>query len=138
MSLLRPSHTDKGAAHDHQKGEGAIGKVPWGPTTDHRTWEMSDIMDNTLNQEALSAKYLIDAHNVDYLYESISPELETIAIAGARSSVKIHKTAKKLVINIKARDITSCRAATNSWLRLALIATDVDELVADTLEEYAR
>jgi len=28
MSLLRPSHIDKGAAHDHQKGEGAVGKVP--------------------------------------------------------------------------------------------------------------
>jgi len=96
---------------------------------------MSGITNNRPNQKVLSATYLIDARNVDYLYESISPELETIAIAGARSSVKIHKTANKLVINIKASDIPSCRAATNSWLRLALTATDVDELVADTLEE---
>jgi tRNA threonylcarbamoyladenosine modification (KEOPS) complex Pcc1 subunit len=96
---------------------------------------MSGIMNNIPNHKALSSTYIIDTSNVDYLYRSVSPELETIAIAGARSSVRIHKTAKKLVINIKASDITSCRAATNSWLRLALIATDVDELVADTLEE---
>jgi tRNA threonylcarbamoyladenosine modification (KEOPS) complex Pcc1 subunit len=92
-------------------------------------------MNNAPNHKRLSSTYLIDARNVDYLYRSISPELETIAIAGARSSVRIHKTAKKLVINIKASDITSCRAATNSWLRLALVAIDVDELVTDTLKE---
>jgi len=96
---------------------------------------MSGTMNNAPNHKALSSTYLIDARNVVYLYRSISPELETIAIAGARSSVRIYKTEKKLVINIKASDITSCRAATNSWLRLTLIATDVDELVAETLEK---
>jgi tRNA threonylcarbamoyladenosine modification (KEOPS) complex Pcc1 subunit len=87
------------------------------------------------NHKTLNSTYLIDAPNVDYLYRSITPELETISIAGARSSVKIHKTAKKLVISINASDIASCRAATNSWLRLVLIATELHELVADTLEK---
>ena len=96
---------------------------------------MASTMNSTQYFKALSSTYLIDDCNVDYLYRSISPELKTIAIAGARSSVRIHKTANKLIISIKASDITSCRAATNSWLRLALIATDVDRLVADTLEE---
>jgi tRNA threonylcarbamoyladenosine modification (KEOPS) complex Pcc1 subunit len=90
-------------------------------------------VNNAQNCKTLSSTYLIDASNVDYLYRSIAPELETIGIAGERSSVSINKTVKKLIINIKASDIASCRAATNSWLRLALVAADVDELVADAL-----
>ncbi|HYC20489.1 MAG TPA: KEOPS complex subunit Pcc1 [Candidatus Bathyarchaeia archaeon] len=86
------------------------------------------------NTQMLHSKYLIETQNVDYLYRSITPELETIAIAGTRSSVTIRKTAEKLVIDITASDVASCRSATNSWLRLALIATEVDELVADTLK----
>jgi tRNA threonylcarbamoyladenosine modification (KEOPS) complex Pcc1 subunit len=83
----------------------------------------------------VSSTYLIDANNIDYPYRSITPELKTIDVAGKRASVRVYKTPTRLVINIKASDISSCRAATNSWLRLALIATDVDELVADTLEQ---
>jgi tRNA threonylcarbamoyladenosine modification (KEOPS) complex Pcc1 subunit len=78
--------------------------------------------------------YFIETQNVDCLYRSITPELETIAIAGTRSSVTVRKTAEELVIDIEASDVTSCRSATNSWLRLALIATEVDELVADALK----
>jgi len=82
----------------------------------------------------LHSTYLIETQNADYLYRSITPELETIAIAGKRSSVTVHKTAEKLVIKIEASDVASCRSATNSWLRLVLIAAEVDELVADTLK----
>ncbi len=92
-------------------------------------------MNNIQNHKTVSSTYLMDANNIDYLYRSITPELKTIDVAGGRASVRVHKTPKRLVINIKASDITSCRAATNSWLRLALIATDVDKLVADTLEQ---
>ncbi len=92
-------------------------------------------MNNIQNHKTVSSTYLMEANSIDYLYRSITPELKTIGIAGGRASVRVHKTTKRLVINIKASDITSCRAATNSWLRLALIATDVDELVADTLEQ---
>jgi tRNA threonylcarbamoyladenosine modification (KEOPS) complex Pcc1 subunit len=87
------------------------------------------------NHNTVSSTYIIDTENVDYLYRSITPELKTISTAGVRASVRIHKTPKRLVINIKASDITSCRAATNSWLRLALIAADVNELVANTFEQ---
>lgn len=82
----------------------------------------------------LHSTYFIETQNADYVYRSITPELETIAIAGTRSSVTVRKTAEKLIIHITASDVASCRAATNSWLRLALIATEVDELVADTLK----
>ena len=81
----------------------------------------------------IHSTYCIETQNVDYLYRSITPELETIAIAGTRSSVTVRKTAQKVVIDITASDIASCRSATNSWLRLALVATEVDELAADTL-----
>src|SRR5208337_3825996 len=81
----------------------------------------------------LHSTYVIETQNADYLYRSITPELETIAIAGTRSSVIVRETAEKLIIDITASDVASCRSATNSWLRLALVATEVDELVADTL-----
>jgi len=86
------------------------------------------------NHNTVSSTYIIDTENVDYLYRSITPELKTICAAGVRASVSIYKTPKRLVINIKASDMTSCRAATNSWLRLALIAADVNELIANTFE----
>ena len=81
----------------------------------------------------LNSTFFVDSRNADYLFQSITPELETISIAGLRSSVKIYKTAKELVINIEASDIPSCRAAMNSWLRLALVAVEVDEIVIDAL-----
>ena len=86
----------------------------------------------------LHSMYLIETQNADYLYRSITPELETIAIAGTRSSVTVRKTAEKLVIDIEASDVASCRSATNSWLRLVLIATEVDELVADALKNQTK
>ena len=79
----------------------------------------------------LRAASFIETQDVDYLYQSITPELETIALAGTRSSVTVRKTAEKLVIDIIASDVASCRSATNSWLRLALIASELDEIVAD-------
>jgi tRNA threonylcarbamoyladenosine modification (KEOPS) complex Pcc1 subunit len=92
-------------------------------------------VNNIHNHKTVSSTYIIDTNSVDYLYRSITPELKTSGPAGGRASVRVNKTPKRLVINIKASDITSCRAATNSWLRLALIATDVDELIADTFEQ---
>ena len=86
----------------------------------------------------LNTTFFVDAPNADYLYQSITPELETISVAGLRSSVKIFKTAKKLVINIEASDIASCRAAMNSWLRLALVGAEVDEIVAGALTKQIR
>lgn len=82
----------------------------------------------------LHATYSIAAEDVDYLYQSIIPELKTITIAGTRSSVSVRKTAEKLVIHITASDVASCRSATNSWLRLALIASELDEIVADMVK----
>jgi tRNA threonylcarbamoyladenosine modification (KEOPS) complex Pcc1 subunit len=86
------------------------------------------------NMQMLHSMYFIETQNVDFLYRSITPELETIAIAGTRSSVIVRKTAEKLIIDITASHVASCRSATNSWLRLALIATEVDDLVADALK----
>jgi tRNA threonylcarbamoyladenosine modification (KEOPS) complex Pcc1 subunit len=87
------------------------------------------------NHKTVSSTYIIDASSVDYIYRAVKPELKTIDTAGGRASIRVQKTPKRLVINIRASDITSCRAATNSWLRLALIAADVDELVANTFEQ---
>ncbi|MGZ4863274.1 MAG: KEOPS complex subunit Pcc1 [Halobacteriota archaeon] len=92
-------------------------------------------MNKIHNHNKVSSTYIIDTESVDYLYRSISPELKTISSAGVRASVRIHKTPKRLIIKIKASDITSCRAATNSWLRLALIAADVNKLVANSFEQ---
>ena len=135
MSLLRSSHIGKRAAYDHKKGKGTVEKRPKKHATDAAPSETGGTGNTIHNHKTVNSTYIIDTNNVDYLYRSITPELKTISTAGARASVKIHKTPKSLVINIKASDITSCRAATNSWLRLALIATDVNELVANTFEQ---
>ena len=132
MSLLRPSNIDKGATYYHQESEGPLGNA-----TSKSTLAAQEIAKPlTINDhytQMLHSTYYIETQDADYLYRSITPELETIAIAGTRSSVTIRETAEKLVIDITASDVASCRSATNSWLRLALIATEVDELVADTL-----
>jgi len=133
VSLLRPPDIDKRAAYYHQERKGPLGNAPSKSTL--AAQEMArPLALSDHNTQMLHSKYLIETQNVDYLYRSITPELETIAIAGTRSSVTIRKTAEKLVIDITASDVASCRSATNSWLRLALIATEVDELVADTLK----
>lgn len=86
------------------------------------------------DHESLSSMYVIDGPHVDCVYRSITPELETTDLVGGNLSIKIYETARKLVIYIKAARISSCRAATNSWLRLALVATEVDELVTEMLD----
>ncbi|MGZ4849711.1 MAG: KEOPS complex subunit Pcc1 [Halobacteriota archaeon] len=133
MSLLRPSDIDKGAAYYHQESKGPLGNATSKSTL--AAQEMAkQLALRDHNTQMLHSTYFIETQNVDYLYRSITPELETIAIAGTRSSVTIRETAEKLIIDITASDVASCRSATNSWLRLALIATEVDELVADTLK----
>jgi len=115
MSLLWPPDTDEGEAHRHQEGQGSIGQPAYRKAT----------------LRMLRATYFIETQNAECLYRSITPELETIAIAGTRSSVSVHKTSDQVIIDIKASDAASCRSATNSWLRLALIAAEMDKIVAD-------
>jgi tRNA threonylcarbamoyladenosine modification (KEOPS) complex Pcc1 subunit len=129
VSLLRSSYIDQRAAYDHKKGQGTVAnRLNARDRSAHN--ETRSSVNNTHNNKTVRTTYIIDANSVDYLYQSITPELKTIGTAGGRASVTVKKTPKKLVINIKASDITSCRATTNSWLRLALIATDIDELIA--------
>jgi tRNA threonylcarbamoyladenosine modification (KEOPS) complex Pcc1 subunit len=136
VSLLRPSDIDKRAAYYHQESKGALGNATSKSTL--AAQEMAKPLAlSDHNTQMLHSTYFIETQNVDYLYRSITPELETIAIAGTRSSVTVRETAEKLIIEITASDVASCRSATNSWLRLALIATEVDELVADTLKELS-
>jgi tRNA threonylcarbamoyladenosine modification (KEOPS) complex Pcc1 subunit len=136
VSLLWSSHIDKRAAYNHKKGKGTVEKRLIKSLRQLAApSETGSTVNKMHNHKTVRATYIIDTNNVDYLYRSITPELKTISTAGVRASVRIHKTPKRLVINIKASDITSCRAATNSWLRLALIATDVSELVTNTLEQ---
>jgi tRNA threonylcarbamoyladenosine modification (KEOPS) complex Pcc1 subunit len=86
------------------------------------------------DHEPLRLTYLIDGPHVDRAYRSIVPELGATDQIGGGLSVKIYKTARKLVICIKGASISSCRAATNSWLRLALVASEVDELITEMLD----
>ncbi len=131
MSLLRPSNIDKRAAYDHQESKGPLSNATSKSTL--AAQEMAKPLTlSDHNTQMFHSMYFIETQNVDYLFRSITPELETIAIAGTRSSVTVRETAEKLIIDITASDVASCRSATNSWLRLALVATEVDELVADT------
>ena len=86
------------------------------------------------SRESLSSTYVINCSHVDCVYQSLVPERETIELIRGDVSVKIYETGGKLIIHIKATNMSSCRAATNSWLRLALVATEVDELVNELLD----
>lgn len=90
-------------------------------------------MTGAQDHESLSLTYFLGGPHVDRVYRSIVPELETTDQIGGELSVKIYETARKLIICIKGTNISSCRAATNSWLRLALVATEVDELITGML-----
>lgn len=91
-------------------------------------------MTGAQKDESLKLTYFIGSPDADRVYRSIVPELAATDQIGGDLSVEIHKTARKLVICIKGANISSCRAATNSWLRLALVASEVDELITEMLD----
>ena len=91
-------------------------------------------MTGAQKDESLRLTYFIGSPHAGHVYRSIVPELAATDQIGEDLSVKIHKTARKLVICIKGANISSCRAATNSWLRLALVASEVDELITEMLD----
>jgi len=86
----------------------------------------------------LRFKYVIETANVDDLCASVIPELATAPIARSDTSVRVHKKENKIIISIEASSIASCRAATNSWLRLAMIAAEIGAIVAEPPESKLR
>jgi len=79
----------------------------------------------------LRSKYIIETTAADDLYASVVAELETTPIARSGASVRVHKKENKIIISIEASNIASFRAATNSWLRLAIIAAEIGAIVAE-------
>jgi len=78
----------------------------------------------------LRAKYILDMHNVDQIYSSIVPELSVSPINPQRSRVVISKKRGKLIVSLEAEDISSFRAATNTWLRLVLVAAEMESILS--------
>jgi hypothetical protein len=81
VSLLRPSNIDKRAAYDHQESKGPLSNATSKSTL--AAQEMAKPLTlSDHNTQMLHSMYFIETQNVDYLFRSITPELETIAIAG--------------------------------------------------------
>jgi len=78
----------------------------------------------------LRAKYILDMHNVDQIYSSIVPELSVSPINPQRSRVVISKKRGKLIVSLEAEDISSFRAATNTWLRLVSVAAEMESILS--------
>ncbi len=76
----------------------------------------------------LRSKYTVKTADADTVFDAIAPEMAA-SIAGSRSALSISKTENAVVIQIESCDLASLRAATNSWLRLLMVATEVDELL---------
>ena len=69
-------------------------------------------------------------YNVDQIYSSIVPELSVSSINPQRSRVVISKKRGKLIVSLEAEDISSFRAATNTWLRLVSVAAEMESILS--------
>jgi tRNA threonylcarbamoyladenosine modification (KEOPS) complex Pcc1 subunit len=78
----------------------------------------------------LQAKYILDMHDVDQIYSSIVPEVSVSLTNVQRSRVVVSKKRGKLIVSLEAEDISSFRAATNSWLRLVLVAAEMESILS--------
>ncbi len=78
----------------------------------------------------LQAKYILDMHDVDQIYSSIVPELSVSPTSALRSRVVLSKKRGKLIISLEAEDISSFRAATNTWLRLVSVAAEMESILS--------
>ncbi len=80
----------------------------------------------------LRSKYVIETAHTDAVFDAIIPELES-AIVGSRSSLNVSKTSSTIVVEIESDDLVSLRAASNSWLRLVMVATEIDGVITEEL-----
>jgi len=78
----------------------------------------------------LQAKYILDMHDVDQIYSSIVPEVSVSLTNVQRSRVVVSKKRGKLIVSLEAEDISSFRAATNTWLRLVLVAAEMESILS--------
>lgn len=81
-------------------------------------------------QMMLHAKYILDMQDVDQIYSSIVPELSVSPTNVLRSRVVISKKRGKLIVSVEAEDISSFRAATNTWLRLVSVAAEMESILS--------
>jgi len=80
----------------------------------------------------LRSRYVIGTSNSDGVFSAIAPELE-VRIAGSRSYLAISNTEETIIVEVESEDLVSLRAATNSWLRLVMVATEIDAIAAEEL-----
>ncbi len=80
----------------------------------------------------LRSRYVVEIANTDTVFDAIAPESKAV-VAGSRSSLSICKTGETILIQIESCDLASLRAATNSWLRLVMVATEIDAVVTEEL-----
>jgi tRNA threonylcarbamoyladenosine modification (KEOPS) complex Pcc1 subunit len=78
----------------------------------------------------LRAKYILDIKDLDQIYLALVPELSVSPTCVQRSRVTISKKCGKLIISVEADDISSFRAATNTWLGLVSVAADMESILS--------
>ncbi|OUJ19529.1 Pcc1 subunit of KEOPS complex [Methanonatronarchaeum thermophilum] len=71
-------------------------------------------------------KLTIKTNNPKTTYKAIKPELKDAP--NNRTKTQITKQNNKLQLQIQAKDTTSLRAATNSWLRWIMITTETNQI----------
>lgn len=70
-----------------------------------------------------------DGKSVASVLGAIQPE--QAGIPSGRAQVQVTSKCKKIVLEIRSRDVTSMRAAVNSYLRWLILAKKVTELAGD-------
>ena len=71
---------------------------------------------------------LADIDGLDILGKSISPEASRDM---PRTKIKVEKVGDELVVDIEAEDISSLRAALNSYLRWLKLAMETREIIGE-------
>jgi tRNA threonylcarbamoyladenosine modification (KEOPS) complex Pcc1 subunit len=78
----------------------------------------------------LRAKYILDLEDLDQIYLALIPELSGSPTYPQRSRVAISKKCGKLMISMEADDLSSFRAAMNTWLGLVSVAANMENILS--------
>ncbi|MDD3407289.1 MAG: KEOPS complex subunit Pcc1 [Methanomicrobium sp.] len=72
------------------------------------------------------AVFVLETPYAKEIYNSVSPEDDDMGRSCSKVSLKDENT---LILDISADDVSALRAALNTWLRLIIIAEEMQEVI---------
>ncbi len=78
------------------------------------------------------ARFRFETHHSDIIFASLSPE-EEVDFPGRTLGTCSRSAGKILEVTIQASDLSSLRAALNSWLRLVQVSEEMSDLAKNCM-----